>query len=97
MAIPSSRCHERSRMLNKFASRGRTVGTDSRQNKDDRSRNDDSHRTRFSRYKELHRPSSRARRMELQRRDPDIKPSDLEILAIKSNASSEIGWLIMRM
>jgi hypothetical protein len=28
MAIPSSRCHERSRMLKKFASRGRTVGTD---------------------------------------------------------------------
>ena len=81
-------------MLKKAASRGRTVGTDSRQNKDDRSRkNDDSHRTRFSRCRELHRPSSRARRLELQRKDPDVERTYLEILARISRVSNEIGWL----
>src|SRR5713226_2518885 len=92
IAIISSRCHEPRRMLKKSASQGRTVRTDSRQNKDDRSRKkDDSHRTRSSRYKELHRPSRRAPRMELQRKDPDIEYSCLVILARISRVSNEIG------
>jgi hypothetical protein len=70
------------------------VRSDSGQNKDDCNRKeDDSHRTRSSRCRELLRPSSHSRTVELQIRDPDIKPSCLMILAGILRASSEIGWV----
>ena len=79
-------------MLKKSASRGRTVGSYSGQNKDDRSRKeDDSHHVRSGRRRELHRLSSHARTVELQIRDPDVVPSGLEILARISSVLSEIG------
>ena len=91
MAIISPRCHEPRRMLKKTASRGRTVRTDSRQNKDDRIRKYHTlHRTRSSRCRELLKPASRALKFELQRRDPN--PSKLEILVRIHRVSSEIGW-----
>jgi len=70
------------------------VGTDSRQYKDARNRRkDDSHRTRSSRYRKLDRPSSRARRLELQSKDLNVERTYLEILTRISRASNEIGWL----
>src|SRR6266850_3209086 len=94
IAIVSSRFLEPKRMLKKSSSRGRTAGSNSSQNKNDCNRKEgDSHHVRSGQREGLNEPSSRACTLELQRRDPDVELSCVEILAEILRASSEIEWM----
>ena len=69
------------------------MGTRSRQNTDDRIRKyHPPHRTRSSRCRELLKSASRALKLELQRRDPDIKPLKLGD-SCKNIGSFERNWM----